>query len=237
MSHAFKRFVKRFYNFLLDLLFPPKCVLFDELLYDEVFQEGPLCDRAPGQCRECRQDLPWTTADEPEKVCAPATRCVAPLWYRDDVRTSFHCFKFKKRVSFARGYGKLMAQCVQDRLGLDFDLICWAPVSAKRLEERGYDQSELLARELAETLDRPVVPVLRKIKHTVEQSKLEDKDDRAKNAAGAYECANPAAVQDKRVLLVDDIVTSGSTLSNCAQKLLEAGAKEVWAAALARARW
>lgn len=211
---------------LLDLLYPPKCIFCGRLLRDG----------ESGWCGPCQEGLPWIGEDEPEKACAPAARCAAPLWYRDDVRESFHRYKFEGRDFYAPVYGKLMAQCVQDRLGLDFDLICWAPLSGKRLKRRGYDQAELLARVLAETLDRPIVPALRKMRDTVEQSSLDSVDARAQNAAGAYECVDPAAVEGKRVLLVDDIITTGSTLSSCTRVLLDAGAGEVWAAVFARAQ-
>lgn len=218
--------LKRFLNWLLDLIFPPRCTFCGELLDDG----------EEGLCGLCQEELPWTTEDEPEKVCAPATRCVTPVWYRDVSRVSLIHYKFRGEKNLSGMFGRLMAQCVQERLGLDFDLICWAPLSAERLEERGYDQSELLARELSSRLDRPAVPALCKTRHTVKQSSLTDDAARAQNAAGVYKCVDPAAVQGKRVLLVDDIVTTGSTLSNCAQTLLDAGAKEVWAAAFARAR-
>ena len=129
-----------------------------------------------------------------------------------------------------------MAQCVRDRLGRDFDLVVWAPLSRKRRRQRGYDQAELLARVLAQELDRPALPALRKVRDTVEQSSLDGEAARKQNAAGAYEIADPDAVAGKRVLLVDDIVTTGSTLSTCAQVLLDAGAGDVWAAVFARAR-
>lgn len=127
-----------------------------------------------------------------------------------------------------------MAQCVRDRLGLAFDLVVWAPLSPKRRRQRGYDQAGLLAQVLAQELDKPVLPALRKVRDTPKQSSLDDAAARMRNAAGVYVAA--PAVEGKRVLLVDDIATSGSTLSACAQALLDAGAAEVWTAVLARAR-
>lgn len=211
---------------LLDLLYSPKCVFCGRVLRDG----------ESDWCGKCQENLPWIGSDVPEKACAPVKRCAAPLWYRDEVRESFHRYKFEGQDIYAPKYGKLMAQCVRDRLGLGFDLVCWAPLSQKRLRKRGYDQAELLARALASELDKPAVPVLRKARDTAEQSSLADEAARTQNAAGAYECADPAAVRGKRVLLVDDIVTTGSTLSECAQILLDAGAAEVWAAVFARAR-
>ena len=209
---------------LLDLLYPPKCVFCGGLL-----EEGE-----KGLCAVCQRALPWAAEDAPPKRVEYVERCAAPLWYRDVVRESFHRYKFEGRDLYAPVYGKLMAQCVRDRLGLGFDAVTWAPLSKKRKRKRG-DQAELLARVLASELDKPAVSVLRKVRDTVEQSSLDDEAARAQNAAGAYECADPAAVMHKRVLLVDDIVTTGSTLSQCAQILLDAGAKEIWAATFARA--
>lgn len=220
------REVNPFFTRLLDLLYPPKCVFCGRILRDG----------EEGLCGKCREDLPWIGPDVPELVCPPVKRCAAPLWYRDAVRESFHRYKFGGRDFYAPRYAMLMAQCVREQLGLGFDLICWAPLSPKRLRKRGYDQAELLARALAAELDRPAVPALRKVRETVAQSSLEDEAERARNAAGAYECTDRLAVRGKRVLLVDDIVTTGSTLSNCARVLLDAGAEEVWAAVFARAR-
>lgn len=209
---------------LLNLLYPPKCVFCGKLL-----QTGET-----DWCGACQRALPWVEEHTPEKNCAPATRCVAPLWYRGVVRESFHRYKFEGRDFYAPVYGRLMAQRVRDRLGLAFDLVVWAPLSPKRRRQRGYDQAGLLAQVLAQELDKPVFPALRKVRDTPEQSSLDDGAARIRNAAGVYEAA--PAVEGKRVLLVDDIVTTGSTLSACAQALLDAGAAEVWTAVLARAR-
>ena len=211
---------------LLGLLYPPKCVFCGSLLRED----------ETDWCGKCQKNLPWVEETAPEKACAPATRYAAPLWYRDEVRESFHRYKFEGRDFYAPVYGRLMAQCVRDRLGLDFDLVVWAPLSRKRRRQRGYDQAELLARVLAQELDKPVLSALRKVRDTPEQSSLDDDDARTRNAAGAYEAADPDGLAGRRVLLVDDIVTTGSTLSACARVLLDAGAKEVWTAALARAR-
>lgn len=218
--------LERIVSRLLDLLYPPKCV----------FCGGLLREGETDWCGKCQKTLPWVEETAPEKACAPAARCSAPLWYYGVVRESFHRYKFEGRDFYAPVYGRLMAQCVRDRLGLAFDLVVWAPLSRKRRQQRGYDQAELLARVAAQELDKPVLPALRKVRDTPEQSSLDDAAARTRNAAGAYEAAEPDAVAGRRVLLVDDIVTTGSTLSTCAQVLLDAGAAEVWTVVLARAR-
>lgn len=215
---------RAFLSRLLDLLCPPKCIFCGKLLGDGEREV----------CAACRASLPWV--DVPPLRVKGADRCAAALWYRGRVRESLHRYKFEGRDFYAPAYGRLLAQCVRDRLGTQFDLICWAPLSRKRRRQRGYDQAELLARALAAELDRPAAPLLRKVRDTAAQSSLEDDGARAANAAGAYALADGAQARGKRVLLVDDIVTTGSTLASCARVLRDAGAEQVWAAALARAR-
>lgn len=218
--------LRRLWAWLADLLWPPKCMFC-----------GALLDGGEREiCLACRENLPWVEADAPPVRVEGAERCAAALWYRDGVRESLHRYKFEGRDFYAPAYGALLARCVRDRLGTEFDLVCWAPLSAKRRRKRGYDQAELLARALAAELDRPAAPLLRKCRDTAAQSSLKDDSARAANAAGVYSLAEGAQVRGKRVLLVDDIVTTGSTLAGCAGALREGGADRVWAAALARAR-
>ena len=115
----------------------------------------------------------------------------------------------------------------------DTDVLTWAPISRLRKFRRGYDQVELFARVVAEELGMELTPTLRKIRHTKPQSTMGDASHRRANILGAYEVIDPALVRDKRVLLLDDIVTTGPTASECARMLLTAGAKEVKLATLA----
>ena len=129
-----------------------------------------------------------------------------------------------------------MAQCAQDRLKETPDLLTWAPLSRKRLRERGYDQAELLARTAGRALDLPAAALLQKRRHTQPQSGLEEESDRRANALGAYELLPGGKLEGKRVLLVDDVVTSGATLSECGRVLLQRGAAAVYCLTLAQAR-
>lgn len=211
---------------LLDLLFPPKCA----------FCGGLLEDGEEGMCAHCRQTLPWTQESDPPKRCAGLSQCLSPLWYQDQVRQSFHRYKFGGRTVCAGTYGRLMAQCVHDRMDGPFDLLTWVPLSKKRLRNRGYDQSLLLAQAMAEHLGATVTPTLEKVRDTRAQSSLEQADLRRSNVKGVYTVPYPKLAIGKRILLVDDVVTTGSTLSECAQALLAAGALDVAAVTLARAR-
>ena len=116
----------------------------------------------------------------------------------------------------------------------DFDCITWAPVSSLRKLRRGYDQSELIASTVAKELGLPVKRLLKKRRNTRAQSTL-TKEQRRANVLGAYVCVNKDAVCGKRVLLIDDVFTTGATAQECAKVLLTAGAKSVACAAVASA--
>lgn len=161
--------------------------------------------------------------------------CVAPFAYDGDVREAAHRFKFHGRLSFQRMMGTLMARTVQGQLaGVPFDLVCAVPLSKERLRQRGYNQAALLAEEIASSLHLPYAEVLQKLKNNQEQHNL-SREERLTNVLGVYCCSRPQAVQGKSVLLCDDIVTTGSTLRECARILLESGAKAVCAVCFAAA--
>lgn len=210
---------------LLDLLFPPKCPFCGKLL-----EEGQAL-----LCPDCQRDLPWTQGKSGERKGEFFTLCTAPLWYRDTVRKSHHRYKFSGVRAYVRPYAALMSQCADDHLEGDFDLITWTPISRLRRYKRGYDQAQLLAEELARVRKLTCVPVLRKIRNTKPQSSLKGESERRANVLGAYRLHGTVPVAGKRILLVDDVMTTGATLSECARVLLTAGAAEVVCLTLAMA--
>ena len=119
---------------------------------------------------------------------------------------------------------------------MDADLITWVPLSRKRLRKRGYDQAKLIAEAVSVRLGVPCVPVLRKLRNIRAQSSLQDAVQRQRNIRNVYSVSEPEKIRGKRILLIDDIVTTGATLSECARTLREAGAAEVIAAAAAGGR-
>ena len=126
-----------------------------------------------------------------------------------------------------------MAMNLSDRLAENTDILSWIPISSLRKLKRGYDQSQLLACAIGKELGIPVVPVLKKIRHTPPQSSLPFAAQRRANITGAYKVKNPGALTGKRILLIDDILTTGATSSECARVLLTTGVKEVYLATIA----
>lgn len=210
---------------LLDLLFPPRCPFCHELLREgeELF------------CAQCQKNLPWIAGERAEQKFEFVSCCVSPLWYHDHVRDSIHRYKFYSRKGYSKVYGRLTAQCIADHLADRYDLVTWAPLSRKSLRKRGYDQARLIAETAARELGTSAVPLLKKIRNTGKQSRLRDDAARRSNVLGAYRVIDPEMVRGKRVLLIDDVVTTGATLSECARELRTAGAADVVCAAVARA--
>ena len=216
--------MKRVLSWLLDLLYPPKCVICGRLL-------------AAGEteiCADCLEALPNFEGPAPQVDGCDAL-CVT-LFYEEAVRESFLRFKFSGRDFYADIYGKWMAGTIRDKLGGGFDGICWVPVSKKRRRTRGYDQSELLARVIAKELSLPLFPALRKHSERGPQSHIKDAAQRRTNASGAFSVLPGADVSGKTLLLIDDIVTTGATLSECCRVLKGAGAAHVACAAFASPR-
>ena len=210
---------------ILDLLFPPKCAFCGRILEEP---RGMICP-------ECQQKLPWLTGAAAERKVEFADGCFSPLAYRGRVPDGVRRFKFGRNRASARPFGTLMAQCLRDHLREEADAVTWAPLSRKRRRDRGFDQAELLARRVGEELGLPVVPILEKRRHTQPQSSLSEDAQRRANARGAYRLRPGVEVEGLRLVLADDVVTSGSTLSECAFQLRQAGAARVWCLTLAQA--
>jgi ComF family protein len=162
--------------------------------------------------------------------------CVSPLYYEDTARNAILRFKFSDATGYAAVFGGLIADCISANLAGRYDLITWVPLSGKRLKKRGYDQAMLLAMAAALKLDDVAVELLRKHKDVPAQSGAGSAEKRRANISGVYAAADEELVRGKRVLLIDDIITTGATLSECAKTLKSAGAAEVLCCALARLR-
>ena len=205
---------------LLDFFFPRHC---------------PFCGRIVGKellCGACEKALPYCR----EVRTGSFGRCAAPLYYEGAVREAILAFKFKGKLEVLDCFGSLMAQTAAEAFSGEFDAVTWAPVSRKRLRQRGYDQARLLCASLC--VDWHVEPqeTLRKVRDNPAQSGMEDAAARRANVLGVYEAVKPADIAGKRFLLVDDIITTGATLGECVRVLKAAGAADVVCLTLAAVR-
>jgi ComF family protein len=214
----------RLYFALVNLLFPDKCILCGKLLQKE---EQDLC-------RECRTDSPEYPGRKENLQFLDSFTAV--WYYEGNVRRSLLRYKFYNYRSFAAGYGRLLAMKVMQSNPEGFDCLTWVPVSRLRKFRRGYDQVELLAKAVGKELGMEPVPLLKKVRHNRPQSGIHDASRRRANVLGVYRETNREAIAGKRILLLDDILTTGATAGECARVLLTCGAKEIHCAAVAAAR-
>ena len=214
----------KLYHLLLQLLFPPKCVLCGKLL-----RTGQL-----DLCPACRAEAPeYPKRKEKLQFLDSFT---AVWYYEGSIRKSLLRFKFYNARSYAESYGRLLAMRLMQEEPDGFDVLTWVPISRLRRFRRGYDQVELLAKAVGRELGMEPVPTLQKIRHNRPQSGIRGAEKRRANVLGAYRELDREAVAGKRVLLLDDILTTGATAGEAARVLLTAGAKEVHCAAVAAAR-
>lgn len=151
------------------------------------------------------------------------------------LRSAIHHFKYHNRQILAGPLALLLRDC-WERPPVPVDVLVPVPLHKRRLQERGYNQAALLARELGRLVTLPVVErVLRRERYTRVQVGLSARE-RRENVAGAFHCLD-GAMRGCRVLLIDDVCTTGATLEACAVALRQEGkAKAVWALTVARAR-
>lgn len=202
-------------DFVLDLLFPKRCPWCGAVVG---FAPGCACEKEREAIAQAARSItdftlePWNLAD-----------VYAVYAYEYPARNAVLRFKFEGERQLAAELGAAMVwRFFQCGLGSQFDVMVPAPVSAKTLKKRGYNQSALLARVVAEKTGLACdETLLQKVKETAAQRTL-DRADRIANVKDAYRADK--AVQGKRVLIIDDIVTTGSTLNECAAALLQAGA-------------
>ena len=206
----------------MNLLFPPKC---------------PFCGKiqeTTGICPNCEKDLPWIPGAEALREGPGGLRCAGAVWYEETVRDALLRLKFQSASELAEPLGELVARCAAEQFGGEFDTVTWVPVSRKRLRSRGYDQAERLAGAACRLWETEPVRLLEKVMDNPPQSGLHEAAARRANVLGVYDAVGE--IEGKRILLVDDICTTGSTLAECVRVLEEAGAASVVCAVVAFTR-
>ncbi len=213
----------RLYYWIVSWLFPPKCILCGRLLGKEELD----------LCRVCRLEAPeYKGKSSPQFLDS-----FAAVWYYEgNVRKSLLRYKFGGARSYAAGYGRLLAMRLTEKHPEGFDCLTWIPTHPLRRLRRGYDQVALLGKAVGRELGIKPVPLLRKIRHNPAQSGIHDAARRRANVQGVYRLIPGKPIAGQRILLLDDILTTGATAGEAARVLKEAGAKEVHCAVIAAAR-
>jgi ComF family protein len=197
---------------LLDLFAPPRCVACDEPT-----------SKSPSFCPACLSQI--ERCDDPME-----SGVFAPFVQHGPLVHAVHRAKFGARPAPARAMGLLLADALGSALD-EIDVVVPVPLHAERLRARTFNQ----AAEIAKTLGKPVsFGALIRTKTTRPQATL-DRDERRSNVRGAFTTVRRSMIEGRRVLLVDDVVTTGATLDAARSALVEAGPLSVRSAAVARA--
>lgn len=195
-----------------------------------------------GTCNIC--ETPIAAETEHSFVCAsckearPAYEyCRSATIYAPPLDEAIRTFKYNNGTWLAADLADILEGAVKSKLPYsEIDCIIPVPLHRARLQQRGYNQSELLAAELAERLDRRMDSTsFVRLRDTPQQARLSH-EERIKNVEGAFGVEKKEFIKGRTILLVDDVTTSMSTLNCCAKSLKEAEAKAVWCLTLARRR-
>ncbi|MDB5740653.1 MAG: amidophosphoribosyltransferase [Alphaproteobacteria bacterium] len=226
----------------LDLLFPPQCMACRAPVRDSGFCAacwGSIAFLDGPGCACC--GLPFAVALEGENLCAaclarpPAFDSArAILAYDDASKGAILALKHADRLDLVPGFSRWLARA--GRAGIDdCDLIVPVPLHRARLWRRRYNQAAELARRLARDLRLPADnQALARSRATPSQGAMPSAKARRRNVQRAFQVPDPAKVAGKRILLLDDVLTTGATAEACARALKRAGAAKVHVLALAR---
>jgi len=153
--------------------------------------------------------------------------------FEGTIRAALLAFKYRARTRLAPFLASALDAALITR-PLTIDLVVPVPLTAERQRTRGFNQAALLARPLAATQGWVLAQdVVQRVRETRQQTELPARE-RMRNVLGAFAVSQPEAVEGKRILLVDDVCTTGATLAACAAPLLESGAEGVWGLVVAR---
>lgn len=226
--------VKKISEIAKDVVFPKSCPM-----CDEVMERGRLI------CKKCEPKLVYI--DEPKckkcgkqieseetEYCADCRKAhhyykrgIAAFQYNDMVSHSIYRFKYHNRRTYAEFYGSAIAERYREEIvRWDADVIIPVPIHERKMIKRGYNQAELIAKELGKNLGIKVDGrILKRVVNTRPQKEM-SRNERKKNTEKAFKISN-SVVKYRKIILVDDIYTTGSTVDACSKALLAAGACEV----------
>lgn len=204
-------------QWILRLFYPERCPYCGEILADRLTE-----------CETCRSQLP----QEPRVVQLPSGHaCVAPFAYDGSVRRAILDYKFRGNSFNAESFAAALARAIE-QTEWQPDVLTCIPLSQKSQRARGFNQSELAARKTAALLHKPYADLLVKCRNNLVQHEL-NAEQRRQNVVGVYRASQPQQLVGKKVLLIDDICTTGSTLAEGCRVLQQAGADKIYCAAIA----
>lgn len=216
--------VREFAKSFVNLFYPAHCFVCSKPV--EASSSSRVCENCLGAIK--RNSMPPFELEN-----APAMAYSACL-YEGPLKELIHKFKYNGKAALASTLSGLMLKYIDENSELSgVDLITVVPLHKKRLKEREFNQSLLLAAPIAKKYSLPLQNTLIKIRNTRCQNELL-KSERMKNLSDAFEICPGSDIGEKNILLIDDVVTTGATLGECVKTLLAGGAKSATCLTLAR---
>lgn len=217
---------------IVDIVFPPKCIFCSNVLGDH---------SDINICKSCFNKIPFQNINEDSyfKIFS-APFCdivICPCKYDGLIKKRLTDFKFRDKPSLFRALAYIILKTLEELVDREeIDIVAAVPLSSKRFRQRGYNQAGLLAAYLAKELNVVNASSLIKRTRDTEKQATLDKDKRGLNVFNAFNVIDYKYIENKKVLIVDDIFTTGSTLSECARAFKNAGAAKVYATVVASGR-
>ena len=225
-------------NKILNIIYPEKCSFCRKVLTHEIKFNSYVC-------KTCFNELSFVDPS----IIKLSTRvkkfnanplngsyideCISSFFHNGLIAKSIWSFKFRNKTSLVKMFSYYMYVSIsQTYTNINFDLITYIPMYKKREQQRGYNQAQLLASHLSKLLDVPLVSALTKIVNTAIQHNL-SANLRETNVIGVYKIKNKKIIDGKKILLIDDIITTGHTLNEASKILKKNGAAKVYCATIA----
>lgn len=233
---------------LLDIIYPPRCHICMDISYNNSAENPHICDNCSRSFKKISHPycsicgIPFISKADEDHLCG---KCLLKRPYYDEMRAPYlyegpimyavQRLKYSGRSYIVNSLGHLLGEFAGAWLGNTENMILLpVPLHVKRMRQRGFNQSILLAREANKVLRAsPDYETLKRIRNTNTQTGLKLKE-RRRNVKGAFEVLNDSKIKGKDIILLDDVATTGSTINECARVLKKAGCRNVYGLVLAR---
>ena len=208
----FNKIILKIYNEILDIVYPmeEKCIICK-------------ADGFIGLCPYCKSRI---------NRAAVENDILSYGFYGGIIKTLI--LKFKYESDFTAGYllSKFLIEMIEEEK-IDVDVICYVPMTKKSEKKRGFNQCEVIAKNIGDHINIPVSDCIKKIKNTKEQKTL-TKEERVKNLRGVFKVVRVKDIKNKNVILIDDVITTGATINECKEVLKNSGVNKITVLTIAK---